>query len=265
VPELPDVEHFRSVVQAHAVGQSICRIEAIDPSVLRNCGAAALGRQLHKRRFANTDRHGKWLIVGTSGSTLVFHFGMTGSLEWSSDRDDRHPHTRTVFVTGGGELRYRDQRKLGGIWIAHSREAVNAIIGAQGPDALDLSATEFARALSGRRGAIKTVLMDQSVVAGLGNMLTDEILWRAGVHPARAADSLDVAQRQRIHRSLRSALRRAVADGRIPRDRSWLSGSRDKTAPQCARCGVALHESRIAGRRSLWCPHCQQPLVGTHE
>jgi formamidopyrimidine-DNA glycosylase len=259
VPELPDAEHYRRVVDARAIGQTITRIEALDPSVLRNCGPAALGRQLHNRRFLSTDRHGKWLIVGTNGPTLVFHFGMTGSIEWSALGDERHPDTRTVFVTADGELRYRDQRKFGGIWIAHTADAVSAIVGAHGPDALDLSPGEFERALRGRHGAIKTVLMDQSVVAGLGNMLTDEILWRARVHPARAADSLDVADRLRIQRSLNSALRRAAAVGRIPRDRSWLSGPRDETAPTCSRCGSPLKESRIAGRRSLWCSCCQAP------
>jgi formamidopyrimidine-DNA glycosylase len=82
VPELPDVEHYRSVVTDHVIGQTISRIEAPDPSVLRNCSPAALGRQLHSRRFVQGERHGKWLVVGTSGPTLIFHFGMTGSLEW---------------------------------------------------------------------------------------------------------------------------------------------------------------------------------------
>jgi formamidopyrimidine-DNA glycosylase len=257
VPELPDVEHFRRVVTDHAIGQTISRLDAPDASVLRNCGPAALGRQLRNRRFTSAERHGKWLIVGTSGPTLVFHFGMTGSLEWSLDGDGRHPHTRIVFVTGAGELRYRDQRKLRGIWVAATGEAVSAIVGVQGPDALELSAVEFERALHGRHGAIKTVLMDQRVVAGLGNMLTDEILWRARIHPTQHADSLDGARRQRLFHSLRSALGRAVAAGRIPRSPSWLSGARDKAAPTCPRCATPLRESTVAGRRSLWCPQCQ--------
>ncbi|MDQ1425403.1 MAG: formamidopyrimidine-DNA glycosylase, partial [Acidimicrobiaceae bacterium] len=263
MPELPDVEHYRRVVDDHMIGRTISRIEAPDPSVLRNCGPAALGRQLHGRRFIGAERRGKWLIVATSGPTIMFHFGMTGSLEWSPGRNHRHLHTRVVFVTSVGELRYRDQRKLRGIWLAHTPEAVSAIIGTQGPDALDLTATDLRRALWGRHRAIKTVLMDQSVVAGLGNMLTDEILWRARVHPDRDADALDIGQVLRLHRSLQSVLRRAVAAGRIPRTRSWLSGARDTTAPRCPRCLTPLRDSRIAGRRSLWCPQCQPSSTST--
>jgi formamidopyrimidine-DNA glycosylase len=256
MPELPDVEGYRRVLE-NATGQRITRIEVPDASVLHDVSASALGRALHHRRFRPPGRHGKWLLGHTDGPTLVFHFGMTGELLWDTKGDDRHPHDRVVVVTAQGELRYRDQRKLQGVWLAADDDEIDLITGNQGPDALGLSRSDLRRALGGKRGGLKAALLDQSVVAGLGNLLTDEILWRARLHPATGVNRLGDDGVGRLHQAMRSVLRTSVREGRVPPRPSWLTGVRDQDSPACPRCGTALRRSRAGGRRSWWCPECQ--------
>ena len=101
--------------------------------------------------------------------------------------------------------------------------------------------------------------MDQSLLAGLGNMLSDEILWRARLHPTRGASTLDAAEGKRLCAAARSALATSVRAGHIPRTRTWLSGQRAVDDPTCPRCGTSLRWSTVNGRSALWCPHCQRP------
>jgi formamidopyrimidine-DNA glycosylase len=266
VPELPDVEGFRAVLDRHAAGRTIDRITATDPGVLHGTSAATLGRTLHGRRIGHADRHGKWLLARTvGGPTLVFHFGMTGGLEWAPGGRARHRHDRLVVVTDSGELRYRDQRKLQGVWLARSDEEVRRITGPLGPDALGLSRADMKRALAAKRGGLKAALMDQSTMAGLGNLLSDEILWRAHLHPARAVAALDQPEMARLHRALGTVLRTSVGAGCVPPRPSWLTGARDQESPRCPRCHTALRANRVGGRRSWWCPRCQPPAeAGGH-
>ncbi|HZX08764.1 DNA-formamidopyrimidine glycosylase family protein [Kribbella sp.] len=187
MPELPDVEGFRRVLADHAAGRPIRRVEVLDAGVLRGVTATGLRHALVGHRFRRPWRHGKYLVVPLTGSrrepAVLLHFGMTGSLDWTDDgqrlRDDR-----VVFGFAGGELRYRDLRKLQGLRLAPDREAVDQLLDGLGPDATELSADALGERLAGRRGQLKPTLMDQSTVAGLGNLLTDEILWRARIDPA---------------------------------------------------------------------------------
>lgn len=258
MPELPDVEGFRRVAD-NAVGQRLTVVEVIDPSVLRNTTGPKLSRRLVGHRFAPPARRGKWLVVNFDSPCVLIHFGMTGTLEWQpgDGDDDRHPHDRVVFGAEHGKLVYRDQRKLQGVWLAEDPDQAEAVIGEQGPDAMGLSWREFDQAMSRRRGALKTVLMDQTVVAGLGNLLTDEILWRARIHPDRRWSELDPQQRRALHRATRTATAASARYGRIPARRGWITSQRDTTRPVCPRCGGELRRERRGGRGSLWCPTCQ--------
>jgi formamidopyrimidine-DNA glycosylase len=181
---------------------------------------------------------------------------MTGELVWTI-RTDHHPHDRVVFILERGELHYRDQRKLQGIWLARDEREEDRIMGHQGPDALDVDDPGFRELLAEHRGRIKAVLMDQEIVAGLGNIATDEILWRARIHPARHANELNAAEVRRLHRSMRRVLGESIRQGRIPDRRGWLTGVRDQARPACPRCGATITRTRTGGRRSYWCPRCQ--------
>ncbi|MGP4110003.1 Fpg/Nei family DNA glycosylase [Streptomyces sp. 4N509B] len=195
---------------------------------------------------------------GGDGPTVMLHFGMTGTLVRESPDAPAHPHDRVTFTLDDDhQLRYRDQRKLQGLWLATSKEAVGRVIGDQGPDALALRGGELASALAGRRGRIKSTLVDQSVVAGLGNLLGDEILWRARVHPDRQTSHLSDDERRRLDASLRRVLRESVSAGYVPTRRSWLTGRRYDEDPRCPRCDGPLSRTRTAGRATTYCPRCQ--------
>jgi formamidopyrimidine-DNA glycosylase len=263
MPELPDVEAFRRVLARHAVDRPVERVEVTDPGVLRDVSAQRLRTALRGQRFATPWRHGKWLVAPTvDGPILLLHFGMTGSLTWSDDAECRHRHDRVVLGFGDGELRYRDMRKLQGLRLVRDDDALNRILGRVGPDALDVSRRQLTEIIGGLRRTVKTALVDQELIAGLGNLLADEILWRARLHPRRQCVHLGQKSLGRLHTAMGGVLRQAVKDGRVPPRPNWLTGHRDDEPGTCPRCGTRLDHGRIGGRGTAWCPHCQ-PATAT--
>ncbi|WP_407688607.1 DNA-formamidopyrimidine glycosylase family protein [Mycobacterium sp. HUMS_1102779] len=224
---MPDVEGYRRELAGTLPGRRIRRVRVHDPGVLRNTTPQALGRRVDGHRFGDPRRHGKWLILPTDGPTLLIHSGMTGHPYHGADGAGRERHERLAIVLDEGELRYADLRKLRGVWLAAGGDDLARVTGPQGPDALGLGLRAFRGALAGRRGRLKTTLLDQSVIAGLGNLLVDELCWRARVLPKRPVDGL--------------------AGGDV----------RDEPEPHCPRCGAGLARGRVGGRTSLWCPRCQ--------
>jgi formamidopyrimidine-DNA glycosylase len=261
VPELPDVEGFRRVLAEHAVGRRIERVDVLDEQVLRGIPARQFAEQLCGRRFDEPSRHGKWLIVPVrAGPVLLAHFGMTGSLLWAPsgpDSTERHLHDRVVFVMPEGELRYRDMRKLQGLRLAPDDCEVKHVLAEVGPDALTVSRAQVAELLGGRRRRVKAALVDQSVLAGLGNLLADEILWQARINPSRPCAELSDDDLAQLHARMRVVLRRSVRDGRVPARKAWLTGHRDDEPGSCPRCGATLVHDRMGGRGTTWCPRCQ--------
>ena len=256
VPELPDVEHFRRLVAEHAVGRVIVDIEVRSPTVVRSVGRTTLRTQLRGCRVAAAERHGKWLVVTTDGPQLLVHFGMTGSLRWVTG-DDRRRTDRVGIVVEDGCLVVDDRRNLATVALVADDGDRTAVTGPLGPDAWSITARELDDRLVGSRRGLKATLMDQAVVAGLGNTSTDEVLWRSRLDPAMRAGELDERERRALQRALRRVLSLAVAAGRIPRTRSWLTGQRAAADPVCPRCHGHLAWRRLGGRSSLWCPVCQ--------
>lgn len=214
-------------------------------------------RALEGRRFTEPVRHGKLLLARTGGPTVLLHFGMTGRLVCGTAEGSLHPHDRVVFELGAGrQVRYRDQRKLKGLWLLDEAGAAD-LMESQGPDAASVGRKEMHVALSARRGGIKSALMDQSVLAGLGNLLADEILWRARIDPRNRAALLTEDDRRRLHKALRATLRSAIRAGCVPSRSTWLTGHRETTDGMCPRCGHRLEHGRIAGRSTVWCSYCQ--------
>ncbi|MCU1489707.1 MAG: Formamidopyrimidine-DNA glycosylase catalytic domain protein [Acidimicrobiaceae bacterium] len=262
MPELPDVDAFRRVLAEHAVGKRITSVDVHDAGVLHGTSAQNFAAVLEGRQFAEPERRGKWLLAALSGGPiLMFHFGMTGALSWAEDDEEAGRFERVVFAMGTGRLVYRDLRKLRGLWLADDEDEVERITGPLGPDALGLSAKTLDERLAGHRGPVKTVMTDQKVIAGVGNMLADETLWQARLHPSRRYDDLDLEDRHKLSRSLQKILRLSVEAGEIPRRNGWLSCVRGEKNAACPRCGTALRTTRIGGRTALWCPHCQPEPV----
>jgi formamidopyrimidine-DNA glycosylase len=258
MPELPDVEGFREVLAEHGAGRRVRRVDVADAGVVHGVTARQLDRRLRGRTFAEPLRHGKWLIARTDGPTVLIHFGMTGSLRWASPAEPHSRHDRVTFLTDGGELRYRDMRKLQGITLARDVAQERQILARLGPDALEVTRAGLRYLLGSRRAAVKAVLIRQDIIAGLGNLLADEILWRARIHPRRAARSLSEAELDGLHASMRQVLRESVRVSRVPPRRSWLTGARDEPGQACPRCHASLRRERIAGRTTVWCPACQK-------
>lgn len=257
MPELPDVEGFRRDLAGRLTGRRVRHLAVRDAGALRNTTARALDRDLSGHRFTAPRRHGKWLILPTDGPALIVHSGMTGQPYYAAAGAAEKGHERLIITLDRGELRYADQRKLRGVWLADDEDAINAVMGRQGPDALDIDRRRFRELLRGRRGALKPTLMDQAVIAGLGNLLTDEVCWQARLHPTRPVPSLSREDVDGLHTVLHRVLRTAVRHGRVPPLKRWLTGTRDDPQPHCPRCGTPLTRGRSAGRGTLWCRRCQ--------
>jgi formamidopyrimidine-DNA glycosylase len=257
VPELPDVEGFRGVLSRHAKGKRIESVEVIDRSLLRGTSPQALGRALKGKRFREPRRHGKWVIAPVGDVEVLMHFGMTGLLEWRRRGEERHRHDRIVFVCEGGELRYRNMRKFGSVRLARDESERERGTGGLGPDAASVDREAFHELLARRRGSVKAALMDQKLLAGVGNLLADEILWRSGADPRTPVPDISRRRRDRMYEALRDTIRESVPAGRVPHGRRWLTRVRDQRDAKCPRCGTRLRKATVAGRTACWCPRCQ--------
>jgi formamidopyrimidine-DNA glycosylase len=251
VPELPDVEGFRRVAQ-RASGRRIERVDVLERTQLRGGRATAVEGE----RFGEFERHGKWLIAPAGNAEVLMHFGMTGRLDWEPRRSERHLHDRVVFVCRGGELRYRNMRKFGGVWI--SRRGRERITGPLGPDAAEVDLERFRELLARRRGGLKAALMDQRLIAGLGNLMVDESAWRARVDPRTPVKRLSRPRVERLWRAMDEVVRESLPTGRVPPAEGWLTGARDSREARCPRCGARLRRATVAGRTTVWCGRCQR-------
>jgi formamidopyrimidine-DNA glycosylase len=259
VPELPDVEGFRRFLADHASGRRIESVAVLDRTMLRNSSPQGLARAVNGARIREPRRHGKWLLTPVGESCVLMHFGMTGLLCWEACGSDRHPHDRIVFTCEGGELRYRNMRKFGGVWLARGTAAASRVLGPLGPDAAALDRERFEELVTRRRGGIKAALMDQRLIAGLGNLMSDEVLWRARLHPRASCSNLSARRRDTLYDAIRAAVRESIPAGRVPHGPRWLTAVRDERNPRCPRCGTRLRKETVAGRTACWCPRCQRP------
>src|SRR5918999_1295328 len=220
MPELPDVEGYRRAAEP-AAGRRIARVDVIDRTLLRGGRASAIEGE----RFGEFSRHGKWLIVPAGDAEVLMHFGMTGRLDWALRGTDRHVHDRIVFVCRGGELRYRNMRKFGGVWI--SRRGRERVTGPLGPDATEVGLELFRELLAPRRGGVKAALMDQRLIAGLGR-----------VDPRTPLRRLSRRRVERLWRAMDEVVRESLPTGRVPPAEGWLTGARDRRgAPRPPRRG----------------------------
>ncbi len=256
MPELPDVEGYRRFFQRHGTGKRVTGVWA-DRTELRNTNPTRLARELTGRAFERPRRHGKWLIcpAARGGPMLVLHFGMSGELEWRTRRAG-HRHDRMILEYADGDLHFRDMRKLGGVWLAEDERALAAATGPLGPDAAAIDAARFEELLASRRGGTKAALMDQSFLAGLGNLLVDATLWRAKIHPRRSIVTLSRGEARRLFDAMKAVIRESMPRGQVPTDQAFLTAQRSKGS-RCPRCRAALSRETVAGRTTWFCARCQ--------
>jgi formamidopyrimidine-DNA glycosylase len=265
MPELPDVELYKRYLDKNALRQTIERVMVNDARILGDLPADAFVSRLTGNRFEESRRHGKHLLVRLKKDDwLTLHFGMTGNLVYFRDEADDPPYDRVRFdFVGGRHLAYVNRRMLGRVGLADDADAF--IEGEElGLDALDraFDLDAFARAVEGRRRDVKSVLMDQTMIAGIGNIYADEILFQARLHPKTPVTSLDERQRAELFRQIKAVLQTAIECGagaeefleRLP-DHFLLP--QRKQGGKCPRCGSPIATLKAAGRTSYYCPRCQ--------
>jgi formamidopyrimidine-DNA glycosylase len=260
MPELPDVEIFKRYLDATSLHQRIDDVDVRNAYVLKQTSARELARGLKGLRFESSQRHGKHLFVRANDKVwLRLHFGMTGSLEYFKN-DERAPrHARVIFIFANNHrLAFDDQRQFGQIGLLKD---VDDFLKnhALGLDALKIDLAEFKKILGKHSGAVKSILLNQKLIAGIGNIYADEILFRTHMHPATEISRLNDKLLTKLFRATRYILERAIAANadvnQMPK--SWLLPHRGK-GRKCPRCGRELKSSRIGGRTAWFCPHCQK-------
>src|SRR5439155_25660216 len=191
MPELPEVETFKRYLDSGSLHQRIAGVEVRDAYVLKRVSPRQFARRLKGRRFENSRRHGKHLFVRAGNELwLRLHFGMTGWLQYLK-RDEETPKTARVLFSfaNNRRLAFDDQRKFGEVELIKDMDEFLQRRGI-GPDALDVGLSEFKTIFRMHRGAVKAILLKQKLIAGIGNLYADEILFRACMHPATAAPGL---------------------------------------------------------------------------
>lgn len=260
MPEILEVETYRRAAE-RVRGRTVDAVRADDAWFLkRGLEADELREAVVGCRVVAARRRGKLLLLDVdSGRVLGLRFGMTGRLlvddgaaidrlEYSSDRDDPAWDRFALSFADGGSMVLRDPRRLGGVELDPDEEAL-------GPDAWTVGPAALRDLLAGSTAPLKARLMDQARLAGMGNLLTDETLWRAGLAPTREAGSLAGPELRRLHRHLRRVL--DDLDGRGGSHTGDLQASRQPGAT-CPRDGEPLRREAVGGRTTYWCPAHQR-------
>jgi formamidopyrimidine-DNA glycosylase len=265
VPELPEVETYRSALEPRLAGRTLRRVTVSDPRLTRPRDPREVAAELEGERVAAVERRGKYLVVRfASGFVLLVHLRMTGGFP-----SEAATHERAVIeLDDGARLAYRDVRRFG-TWVVLGPDELDEYLRARlGPEPLGPGFTSafLRRRLAGRRAPVKAAILDQRTVAGLGNIYADEALWHARIHPLRPAGELTADEVGALRRGIRRALRSGIArqgadlgDGAYPRgsmqDEFAVYG---RVGEPCPRCGTPIARARAGGRGTAYCPQCQR-------
>jgi formamidopyrimidine-DNA glycosylase len=267
VPELPEVETIRAHLAPRLEGRLLTRVEILDPRLTRPHDLFEVAEELEGDRVAAVERRGKYLLLlMESGLGLLVHLRMTGGFHWRPVT-----HERAVLeLDDGSRLVYRDVRRFGTWLVLEAGELEPYLAGKNGPEPLGRRFTPawLEAQLARRTAALKAVLLDQRVVAGLGNIYADEALWRARLNPMRPANELGLAEIRRLARAIRAALRAGIErQGSTLRDYSAPDGASGSMQDEfrvygrdglsCRRCRAIITKTRVGGRGTWFCPRCQ--------
>lgn len=272
MPELPEVETVRRGIAPVLEGGRIEAATITDPRLVRPFAPEIVAAELVGERVVAVERRGKYLVVRfESGRVLLIHLRMTGSL-----RHARHgslaedPYIRAVLsMDNGSDVAYRDVRRFGTWELLEPGELRPFLALRLGPEPLGrLSAERLGRRLAGRRAPLKSALLDQRTIAGLGNIYVDEALWHSGLHPLRTAGELDREELRRLHRAVRKVLRLGIErQGSTLRDYAAPDGAYGtmqddfraygRAGEPCHRCGRPLTRAVVGGRGTTFCATCQ--------
>ncbi len=267
MPELPDVEAIRLNMEPDVVGRIFSGVTLNWPRAVRHPSPGEFQEALPGAEVQALRRRAKYLLFDLDrGDTLIVHLRMTGSLRVVPEVEAMNRFTRTIFhFDNGRELRFVDPRKLGALWLVEDAESV---VGGLGPEPLESAFTPevLARALDGRVAPIKALLCDQGLIAGIGNIYADEILFDARVNPLRPGQGLSKGEIEGLHTSIRDILTRGIQSlrGLLPIDgppteelgMEVILLPRTGDSP-CSVCATPIQRIKVRGRGTYFCPRCQ--------
>ena len=260
MPELPEVESFRKLIETTSLTKRIDSVQISAPKMIEGCSETEFQKALVGNSFTATHRHGKFLFARLKqGGYVMLHFALTGDLHFVEPGDEAPPRfVMQLHFEDDSSLYLSDTRKLGKISLVEHVEAFIAERG-YGKDALTITESEFVHRLRNKRVAIKTALMDQKIVAGVGNEFSDEILFQSRVHPETTAASLTEKKLESIYSKMVDILEDSV---RHHADRNKLKHyfflENRKAGLPCPRCKTKTISLSIGGRSSYLCPKCQK-------
>lgn len=273
MPELPEVETIARQLRPHLLERRFEAVELLWARTVDRPTAAEFVHALRATTIVEVGRRGKFLNFAlATGQTWLVHLRMTGKfrIREAGEAVDEDPHLRARFrLDDGVLLDYIDARKFGRFYLVDDSATVTGALGPE-PLAPEFTAEWFGEALARRRGEIKRLLLDQSFIAGLGNIYVSEALWRAGLHPQRPASTVTGAEAARLHAAIVAVLREGVEhggtsladrqyvypDGSLGQQQRYLAVY-DRDGERCPRCGYALERIVQAQRSSFFCPVCQ--------
>jgi formamidopyrimidine-DNA glycosylase len=274
LPELPEVETVAADLRPHVEGKTIERVDLRFPSLVRHPEPEAFVDGVGGRRVDALTRRGKYLLFHLDGGLLmVIHLGMSGHLQMFAPAEEVAPHVHAVFALDDGrELRYRDPRRFGRLLFGSEADLLaHRAIPKLGPEPIDdaFTAAHLYRRLNRRRAPIKALLLDQAVIAGVGNIYADESMFRARVRPDRPGSSLSRPAVKRLRAALHESLSTAIANRGSSvdsyRDANGERGRQQerllvygRAGQPCATCGRPLASVRLAGRTTVFCRRCQR-------
>lgn len=270
MPELPEVETTRRGIEPHTLNQSVKAVIVRQPR-LRWIVPADLSDCLVGQKFKSVRRRGKYLLLEVSVGTLIVHLGMSGSLRvlMANISPEKHDHV-DIVLSNGFALRYRDPRRFGAIlWTEHEPEQ-HKLLASLGPEPLSeaFDGNALYQRSRNRRQAIKTFIMDSHVVVGVGNIYASEALFRAGIHPNRAAGKISKQRYHLLAEQVRQVLSEAIQQGGTTlRDFVNEQGKPGyfqqtlnvygRAGKDCIHCAQAIRVTKIGQRSSFYCPNCQ--------
>lgn len=272
MPEMPEVETVRRTLTPLAVGKTIKRVDVWYDKVIVG-DVKSFQQQLKGKTIEKIDRYGKYLLFRLGDLTIVSHLRMEGKYRLITADAPRKKHEHLQFIfTDGSALRYDDVRKFGRLQLVETgTERIVTGIKHLGPEALSQEFTEdyFAKALKNKTKKIKNLLLDQTVVAGLGNIYVDEVLWQAKINPVAESKDLTKQQVQDLYEAINSTIKEAIklggttvhsflnAEGQAGgyQDRLEVYG---RAGEDCLRCGGKLVKIKVNGRGTTYCPNCQR-------
>jgi len=267
MPELPEVETIKNELAPWVVGQSFTKVDILDAKLVCCGSAKEVRRGLIGQKVESLERRGKYLIFHLSdGRSLIIHLRMTGSLLLNPKGTDRY--ARAVFyLSNGHRLVFNDRRRLGVLWLV---DDAGTVICKLGPEPLDRSFTAdtLKQRLSRHHIPIKAALLNQCIVAGIGNMYADEALFAAGIHPLKKADDLAPAEVRTLHNNIRRILRQAIGNkgasvDTYVRPEGELGTAHfafkvaHKGGEPCPVCGCPVERVPVQNRGTYFCPKCQ--------